>query len=54
MIEAVHANMGTADLMALKPVLLASDVGVMQVRRLLQQLVRGEQAAAASVPVAAQ
>jgi phenylpropionate dioxygenase-like ring-hydroxylating dioxygenase large terminal subunit len=54
MIEAVHANMGTADLMALKPVLLASDVGVMQVRRLLQQLVRGEQAAAASGPVAAQ
>jgi vanillate O-demethylase monooxygenase subunit len=48
MIEAVHANMGAADLLALKPVLLASDAGVMQVRRLLQQLVRRERAAAAT------
>src|SRR5690606_5834470 len=46
MIEAVQENMGTTDLMSLKPVLLASDTAVMQVRRLLQKLIRQEGAAA--------
>ena len=42
-IEAVQRNMGTGDLWALKPVLLRSDTGAVQVRRMLRALIEKQQ-----------
>ena len=48
MIEAVQANMGDADLLDLDPVLLGTDSGLIQVRRLLRRLIAAEGAAEAT------
>lgn len=49
MIEAVQRNMGTTDLDALQPVMLATDGGPVRARRVLKQLIsqQGQQAQAA-------
>ena len=44
-IEAVHAEMGTADFFSLKPVLMSNDIAPVKVRRLLQKLIADEAAA---------
>ena len=43
MIEAVQRNMGTTDLEALRPVMLATDAGPVRARRVLALLIAQEQ-----------
>jgi vanillate O-demethylase monooxygenase subunit len=50
MIEAVQRNMGTTDLDALKPVLLATDAGPVRARRVLAKLIE-EEGGATTLPV---
>lgn len=45
MLEAQQANMGTTDLLSLKPVILKGDAGAIRVRRILARLIEEEQAA---------
>ncbi len=45
MIEAVQANMGTTDLMALGPVMLGTDAGAVRARRILAGLIARERTA---------
>jgi vanillate O-demethylase monooxygenase subunit len=42
MLEAVQKMMGTTDLDSLKPVLLASDVAAVRVRRMMKELIKAE------------
>lgn len=46
MVEACQRRMGTADLMALQPILLPTDAGAMRVRRTLSRLIQEERASA--------
>jgi len=47
MLELQQANIGTVDLLSLKPVLLAGDAGGIRARRVLEKLIAAEQVARA-------